>query len=276
METDKIICGDCLGVMEDFPDNSVDLVVTSPPYDSIRQYHGYSWHCGQTAQEMLRVIKDGGIVVWIVKDGVENGSETGTSFRQALDFMGFGWRLHDTMIYAKKGVNYPRQTRYHDSFEYMFVFSKGAPKTVNLIRDKVNTTAGDSSSGHCRNDDDSQRLRSETFSEPITEMGVRQNIWLYNTGFNHSTKDPIAFKHPAIFPEALAFDHIRSWSNEGDLVLDPMCGSGTTCKMAKILDRHYIGIDISEKYCEIARKRVEAAEKGITVKELEKGQGVLF
>ncbi len=273
MELDQIICGDCLEVMKDMPDNSVDLVVTSPPYDDLREYKGYAFEFKLIAEQLFRVVKHGGVLVWIVGDAIINGSETGSSFFQALWFKDLGFKLHDTMIYHRQAAN-PSSNRYWQNFEYMFVLSKGKPSTINLLKDRKNKytkMGGD----HVRQKDGSC-LSGERSGIAFDEFGYRENIWYYGVGKGNSSKDAIAFDHPAIFPEHLAFDHIRSWSNKSDLVLDPMCGSGTTCKMAKILDRHYIGIDISEKYCEIARKRVEAAEKGITVKELEKGQGVLF
>lgn len=276
MQENQIIQGDCLEVMKDWPDNYIDLVVTSPPYGEIRSYNGTRVDCRDLSVGLYRVLKDGAVCVWITKDQTVKGDESGESFRQALSFKSIGFYLHDTMIYAKTGVNYPNPARYHDSFEYMFVFSKGKPKTINLIRDWKNNTAGDRSSGRCRQYDDSQRLRSETFENSISDVGIRQNIWVYNTGFNHSTKDAIAFEHPAIFPELLVADHIRSWSNKGDLVLDPMNGSGTTTKMAAILKRRYLGIDISEKYCEIARMRLKEVDTGVPVKEQLKGQQGLF
>jgi len=278
MEVDRIICGDCLDVMKDMPDNSVDLVLTSPPYETLRDYQGYQFDFPCVADALYRVIKDGGVLVWIIKDKTVDGSESGNSFEQALYFKNIcGFKIHDTMIYSKNGVNYPTPKRYYDTFEYMFVLTKGKIKTANLISDRQNFWVGSAgNSGTCRQQDGTKKQRAESFHKDVKTQGIRWNVWTYNTGFNLSSKEKIAFEHPAIFPEQLAFDHIRSWSNKGDLVLDPMCGSGTTCKMAKMLGRHYIGIEISEKYCEIARKRIEAAEQGITVNELEKGQKVLF
>jgi site-specific DNA-methyltransferase (adenine-specific) len=249
----KVITGNNVEVLRDFPNECIDMVLTSPPYDNLRDYKGYTFDFEGLAKELYRVLKVGGVVVWVVGDAVVNKSETGTSFKQALYFKEIGFNLHDTMIYEKSGIPFPSMTRYNQSFEFMFVFSKGKPKTVNLITDKKNSMAGESR----------KKIKQRTkngFSKSegwtIKDFGIRNNIWKYKTGSNKSTTDNLAYKHPAIFPEQLAQDHINSWSNEGDIVLDPFNGSGTTTKMAKILGRKYIGIDISEEYNQIAEKRL--------------------
>lgn len=256
----QIICGDCVEVMKSWPEECIDLTVTSPPYDDLRDYRGYTFDFESIARELYRVTKPGGVVVWVVGDATINGSETGTSFRQALYFKDVcGFKLHDTMIYKKKTISFPNTNRYYQAFEYMFVFSKGRPKTVNLIRDKRNLCFGDAVSGTDRKKDGTFEERRK--GKIIPKLGVRFNVWEYPTGRGNSARDEIAFQHPAVFPEQLAADHIVSWSNPGDIVLDPMCGSGTTCKMALKLGRRFIGIDIAEEYCEIARKRVEAEKE---------------
>lgn len=247
----KIINGDCVSEMKRLLDNSIDLTVTSPPYDNLRDYNGFSFEFEKVANELFRITKKGGVVVWIVGDATKNGNESGTSFKQALYFKKIGFNLHDTMFYFKKGgLNSGSLKAYQQKIEYMFVFSKGTPKSINLIRDRKNI--------HIEKRKKLKRQKDGTHKKQIVvtkPFGVRYNIWEYQTGKYHSTSDIGALKHPAIFPEKLAEDHIISWSNEGDLVLDPMCGSGTTCKMAKINNRNYIGIDCSEKYCDIARER---------------------
>jgi len=256
----QIICGDCVEVMKSWPDECIDLTVTSPPYDNLRDYKGYTFDFETIAKELYRITKPGGVVVWIVADATINGSETGTSFRQALYFKDVcGFKLHDTMIYKKKSTIFPDTNRYYQVFEYMFVFSKGTPKTFNLIRDRRNLGFGNAI-GHSDRQKDGT-LKERRKGKIIPKLGVRFNIWEYSTGCGNSAQDEIAFQHPAIFPEQLAADHIISWSNPGDIVLDPMCGSGTTCKMALKLGRRFIGIDIAEEYCEIARKRVEAEKE---------------
>jgi len=255
----QIICGDCVEVMKSWPEECIDLTVTSPPYDDLRDYRGYTFDFESIARELYRVTKPGGVVVWVVGDATINGSETGTSFRQALYFKDVcGFNLHDTMIYKKKASRFPDTNRYYQVFEYMFVFSKGRPKTVNLIRDRRNLGFGNAICEHARQKDGTLKKRK---GKIISKLGVRFNIWEYPTGGGISARDEIAFQHPAIFPEQLAADHIISWSNPGDIVLDPMCGSGTTCKMALKLGRRFMGIDIAEEYCEIARKRVEAEKE---------------
>ena len=251
----KTICGDCLEVMKTMEDNSIDLTVTSPPYDNLRDYNGYTFDFEGIAKELYRVTKDGGVVVWVVGDATIKGSETGTSFKQALYFKEIGFNLHDTMIYNKNNFAYPPVNRYFQTFEYMFVFCKGKPKTFNPIRVPTkykNKEIGMKSS--------TTRLKTgETVKNKYLSYKsdrIKENVWLYNGGYGKSTLDKIAFNHPAIFPEKLAEDHILSWSNEGDIVLDPMCGSGTTLKMAKKNNRNYIGIDCSEEYFKIANKRL--------------------
>jgi site-specific DNA-methyltransferase (adenine-specific) len=234
--------GDCLEVMKSIGSNSIDLTVTSPPYDNLRTYNGYTFDFEGIAKELYRVTKDGGVVVWIVGDATIKGSETGTSFRQALYFMECGFNLHDTMIYEKNSSSYPannKSNRYSQIFEYMFIFSKEKPNTTNLIKDKANKWAG--------HKDFSGKLKN-----PVPDFSPRNNIWKYTTSFNDKTG------HPAVFPEQLAHDHIISWSNEGDTILDCFLGSGTTGKMAKQLNRNFIGIEISQEYLDIAKKRIEA------------------
>ena len=248
----KVICGDCLEVMKDIPDNSIDLTVTSPPYDNLRTYNGYTFDFEGIAKELYRITKDGGVVVWVVGDATINGSETGTSFKQALYFKEIGFNLHDTMIYKKTGIPFPETNRYYPIFEYMFILSKGKPKSVNLICDRKNKRFNKKVSGKQRQKDGTMKEMSaikNNTNRKIKEYGVRFNIWeIPNISENK--------EHPATFPNKLAEDHILSWSNEGDIILDPMAGSGTTLKMAKKNNRNYIGIEISPEYIDIINKRL--------------------
>lgn len=255
----QIVCGDNCEVMATFPDESIDLTVTSPPYDDLRQYGGHSWNFKEVANSLLRVTKLGGVVVWVVGDKTENGSETGTSFRQALWFKKIGFNLHDTMIYFRNGMRFPETNRYYPAWEYMFVFSKGVPKTVNLIADRKTTFGGTKHKAGMERHPDG-RVSKPNRTHVTSEFAVRYNMWTIDAGYGKSAKDKVAFEHPAIFPEALARDHIRSWSNEGDVVLDPFSGSGTTAKMARELGRHYIGIEVHKEYCEISEQRLKAQE----------------
>ncbi len=250
----QIVCGDNVKTMATFPDGCIDLVVTSPPYDNLRSYGGHSWDFEGVAQQLWRVIKPGGIVVWVVNDATVDGSETGTSFRQALRFMEIGFRLHDTMIWSRVGA-FPESTRYHPSFEYMLVFSNGAPTTFNCISDRETSTGGTGGFSRMeRQPDGTVRRPSRVWTRK--DFAARLNIWQINAGSGQSAEETFAFKHPAIFPESLARDHILSWSNENDIVLDPFSGSGTTAKMARLMGRQYIGIEINPEYCEIAKKRL--------------------
>ena len=254
----QIIHGNCVDVMSTFPDNYVDLTVTSPPYDNLRDYKGYTFDFERIAKQLYRVMKDGGVVVWVVGDAAISGSETGTSFKQALYFKEIGFNLHDTMIYQKNSYPFPPSNRYYQQFEYMFVLSKGSPNTNNLQKCKSGNKKRISTQ---RNKDGT----TTKFNSKGNEYRIMDNVWELDTGYMRTSKDKIAFSHPALFPEELAQRHILTWSNEGDLILDPMCGSGTTCKMAMINNRNYIGIDISEEYCNIARKRIAEHEQQLKI-----------
>jgi DNA modification methylase len=241
-----VYCGDSAVVLKTFPDCCIDMVCTSPPYDNLREYKGYEFDFEVIAKELYRVMKPGGVMVWVVGDATISGSETGTSFRQALYFKEIGFNLHDTMIYrvsgtGAKGSNYA----YFQGFEYMFVFCKGKIKTFNPIADHKNKTAGRKKN----NNGDKNKTRMGEYT--IRAYSKRDNVWVYAVGGS-------GVDHPAPFPEALARDHILSWSNPGDLVLDCFAGSGTTLKMAKMLSREYIGIEISPEYVSIIEKRLLA------------------
>lgn len=267
MDYDYIECGDCLQLMKGIPDGSIDLTVTSPPYDNLRNYNGFAWDFEGVARELYRITKDGGVVVWVVGDATINGSETGTSFKQALYFKECGFNIHDTMIYDKGSCPFPDKTRYYQCFEYMFIFTKGKIKTFNPLEDRKNKCGGEKIlSTTLRQKDGSLKKTSAELNNTgrtIKEYGVRFNIWQISPGKGKSTRDEYAFKHPAIFPEQLAEDHILSWSNSGDVVFDPFLGSGTTAKMAVLNNRHYIGFELSNEYFGIACKRLDEAEKAV-------------
>jgi site-specific DNA-methyltransferase (adenine-specific) len=266
IEINKTYNEDCLDTMFRIPDNFIDCTITSPPYDDIRNYNkkikglsdefnGYSFPFEQIAKELYRVTKKGGIVVWVVNDATHSGSETLNSFRQALYFKEIGFKMHDTMIYRKLNPMPNSGTRYQQMFEYMFVLSKGSPKTTNIsLRERSNKC------------EDKRTYRKKKFSRNqdgdfnkndyyVKEMVPDYNVWDFYVGWGNTTKDDVAFEHPAIFPEELVKRHIESWTNEGDLVYDPFMGSGTTSKMCLITKRNYIGSELSNEYCEIEKKR---------------------
>ena len=251
LELNQIHLGDCLDIMKNIDNDSIDLTVTSPPYDNLRNYNNsLEWSFDifkPIADELFRVAKHGGVVVWVVGDATIKRSETGSSFKQALYFKDIGFDLHDTMIYQK--ASQPRQNnRYEQSFEYMFVFSKGKIKTTNLIR-VPSKNAGKVVKRTCR---DNNRDDLKNTTNVVSNTKIKDNIWFYGSKKNETG-------HPAIFPEQLAYDHIVSWSNERDLVLDPFAGSGTTCKMAMLAGRDYIGIEKDEEYYELAKNRISEA-----------------
>ena len=250
IELNKIYNENCTHTMARMKDNFIDLTVTSPPYDNLRKYNGYSFDFESIAKELYRVTKEGGVVVWVVGDATIKGSETGTSFRQALYAKDCGFNLHDTMIYQKSTPPLTHN-RYEQNFEYMFIWSKGKPNTFNGLREPKEYKDNRRTKAFGRNKDNSVDLG---FSSNL-DTRLKRNIWRYFAG--GGANDKIASKHPAIFPEKLAEDHILSWSNENDIVYDPFMGSGTTAKMAKINNRSYIGSDISEEYCIIAQQRIK-------------------
>ena len=251
----KLLQGDCLELMKEIDDGSVDLTVTSPPYDNLRTYNNNLEWCEDVwkfvIKDLYRVTKQGGVVVWVVGDATINGSETGTSFKQALWAMDCGFNLHDTMIYSKPNFSAvgALKTKYAPTFEYMFIFTKGKIRTFNPIKDRKCKTAGHKKSGTIRQKDGTmKRMSNEGWVQP--EYGQRFNVWNINP--ESRGKD-----HPAPFPEKLAHDHIISWSNEGDTVLDPFMGSGTTGKMAKQLNRDFIGIEKDPDYFKVSKHRIQ-------------------
>jgi site-specific DNA-methyltransferase (adenine-specific) len=249
LEINKNYNMDCLDGLKLLDDNCIDLTVTSPPYDNLRDYNGYNFNFENIAKELYRVTKDGGIIVWVVGDQTINGSESGSSFRQALYFKDLGFNIHDTMIWEKNSSTFPanpNSKRYTQIFEYMFILSKGQPKTTNLIIDKKNTWAGFK--------DFSGKLKNE-----VPEFSARNNIWKFTTSFNDKTD------HPAVFPEELVNDHIVTWSNPQDTVLDIFMGSGTTAKMSILNDRKWIGFEISKDYCDIIDTRVKGLYSQISL-----------
>lgn len=251
----SLINDDCLIALTKIEENSIDLTVTSPPYDNLRTYNGNNAQWGEPVwksviEELYTVTKEGGVVVWVVGDATIKGSETGTSFKQALWAKECGFNLHDTMIYEKAGVAFPDFARYYNIFEYMFIWSKGKPNTYNAIKDRKNIWAGQKVHSTERNTDGSLKPK-HCLGNVTPDFGCRFNIWR----LPHNKPEARSL-HPATFPEVLAHDHILSWSNEGDTVLDPFMGSGTTGKMAKQLGRNFIGIELDVDYFNIAKERI--------------------
>ena len=252
IDLNNIILGDAEEKLKLIDEESIDLVVTSPPYDNLRKYNGIgdSWNHDKfkaIANELKRVLKRGGVIVWNVNDKTENGSETGTSFRQALYFMDIGLNLNDTMIWEKSNpLPQVKQPRYNQVFEYMFVFSKGSPKTFNPIMVPCKC-AGQNYDSTCKNMGGENGRTEKHFK--INNEKVDSNIWNMAVAQNKTI-------HPATFPMELAVRHIKSWSNEGDSILDPFLGSGTTALAAIDLNRKFIGIEMNEEYYDLAKSRI--------------------
>lgn len=266
LEVNQVYHQSCIAGMHEMDEESVDMVCTSPPYDDLRTYNDSStWDFNvftQVAQELTRVLKPGGVIMWNVGDAVVKGSETGSSFRQALYFKDeCGLSLHDTMIYEKTGIPFtagPKSNRYSQAFEYCFVLSKGAPKTVNIIMDKKNKYAGTKSWGNAQSRVREGGIeRSNKKTKTIREFGARTNIWKVMNSGGYGQSDKRAYDHPATMPESLALDHIKTWSNEGDVILDPFMGSGTTARMAVDCNRQYIGFEMDEAYYKLSLELID-------------------
>jgi site-specific DNA-methyltransferase (adenine-specific) len=248
----KVHCGDNCDLLGMLPRDCIDLVVTSPPYDELRTYGGDSWDFYGVAWQLKRVLKPGGVIVWVVADQTKDGSESGTSMEQALHFKRLGLNLHDTMVWNKPFIVPRPSNRYEPSFEYVFVLSKGTPKTVNLIKDKRNVGSGRKITGHKRGvEGNPEYLHGASSGKKVSEFGTRHNVWLIDADRGNK-----GHCHPAPFPLRLAKDHIVSWSNQGDIVLDPFVGSGTTSIAASQLGRQWIGFEINPEYVILARERI--------------------
>lgn len=246
-----ILHGDAVDVMSGFPPNCIDLTVTSPPYDELRTYNSYKFDFDAIVRQLYRITKRGGVVVWVVGDKVTKGNRSLTSFKQALFFQSLGFNVHDVMIYKKKNTPFMRSNAYTNCYEFMFVFSKGSPRVFNPLRTKTVRQGKEMLPYNKKADGVNKKILAELKPEKTLT-----NIWEYAVGLHGSTSDRIAFKHTAIFPEKLVEDHVRSWTNEKGVVFDPMCGSGTTCKIAALNNRNFIGCDISTEYVELAKERL--------------------
>ena len=254
---------DCLEYLKQQPADSIKFTLTSPPYDDIRDYKGYSFPFEEIAQELWRTTKSGGVIAWNVADATVKGSETGTSMRQALYFMSLGFRLHDTMIYAKKnpmpaGVS---SKRYHQAWEYIFILSKDAPETFNPILVKAKFGHLEANMKHRGKDGEIKYTKTKR-----NEFTKVRNILEYSIGGGHSSRDKVAFKHPAIMPEQLAEDMISTWTNPGDAVFDPFTGAGTTAKMCRVLNRKFHGTELSKDYCNIIQERLDLLDNPLPTK----------
>ncbi len=259
----KIHCCDGIVGMRMLPDNCIPLTVTSPPYDDQRCYGNHKWSFEtftKIADQLYRLTIPGGVVVWVVQDGMKNGSLSGTSARQWLHFQEIGFNLDSMIILACQGWR-PQTRRYANQFHYGFVLSKGSPRTFNPIRDRENTSAGQRLRSSRRN---KKGMAVTTYNSSCLRLGednYRTNIWFCDVGWGKTTKDWYVYEcHPALMPEDMARDLIVSWSRPGELAFDPMAGAGTTCKMALLTNRRYLGFEIHEPYFRIAQRRLWDAQ----------------
>lgn len=240
------------------PADCIDLTLTSPPYDWIRDYNGTfdpaKFPFVRIAEELYRITAPGGVVLWITRDQQQDCCESGTSAKQMLYFKNIGFNVQ-TMIVDSISARHRRYC-YGMPPQFCFVLSKGRPKAFHPIRDKPNTEPGRIKSWSARNRDG--RIRKGKPKE-IPKYGRRSHIWLYPTGFGLVSDDPLPRNAPAPMVETVAGDLMLSYSNPGDLILDPMAGLGTTGKVAVKLNRQFIGFERVRKYCDVANDRVRQA-----------------
>ena len=252
---------DCLETMARMDAGSLDMILTSPPYEDLRKYQGFSFDFARTASSMLRVLKDGGVASWVIGDRVRNGCESLTHQRHSVGFVDAGFLLRYTLIYKKKQFAQPGTAQpYWRTHEYILVLTKGRPATINTIKDRPNIHAGLVRRSHSNRQEDGTTSKRGASGAAIEEFGARGTVWEYDAGYMKSTTDKIAYEHPAIMPEKLAEDQISTWSDPGDTVYDPFMGSGTTAKAARTLKRRWIGSEISAKYCRLAERRLAGEE----------------
>ena len=248
----ELVNGDCAAVLPGLP--PADLILTSPPYDGMREYGGYNgaFDFGAIAAACVANLAPGGVLVWVVGDQIIDGGESGTSFRQALGFKALGLTLHQTLFFEAAHYRPIDKSRALRGVQYMFVFAKGSPMVANIPIDRPNVKAGmrvTRSYAPGKSLNGSRNPASDRVKR-IADFGRRGPIWRYATECGSD------MGHPAAFPYALASDHIVCWTNPGDLVIDPMVGSGTTLRAAADLGRRAIGIEINPEYCDLIRRRL--------------------
>lgn len=261
MRPNSLACCECVDGMRALPPASIPLTITSPPYDQTFEYGGHLWDHEKfmlVARELWRVAMQGGVVSWVVRDQIADGDQSASSFRQALFFKGLGFRLHNTIIIEKQIIRGISRVRYGVAPEFAFVFSKGRPRTINLIEDKENKFGGRHMRFSTRSRDGT---KCKTAKALIRPFGVRGNVWRYTTGSRVTAKEDYAYDHPALMPERLAHDLIVSWSRPGDLVLDPFGGAGTTAKMALLGHRRYLSMEAHRPYHDLAVRRMADAHE---------------
>jgi site-specific DNA-methyltransferase (adenine-specific) len=257
VELNKVYQQDCIVGMRKIPDGAIDLVVTSPPYDNLRDYNGYSVDLNETGKNIYRILKDGGVAVMVIQDQTKNFGKSLTSFRTIVDWCdNVGFKLFECVIYRKNGTEGAWwKNRFRVDHEYMPIFLKGEkPQYFNKDSLKVKSKHG----GKIMTGFANRKTNGETgksITKAINEMKCRGTVWDYLMA---GDKDPVKRKHPAPFPDKIPFDFINCFCPPNGIVLDPFVGSGSTVVGAKKLNRSFIGFDISEEYCNLTRKRLDS------------------
>lgn len=254
----RLLTGDACEILPTIRESSVDLTVFSPPYDGLRDYKGKpSFDMAVLGREILRVTKEGGVCCMVIQDATKNGAKSLTSFRTACLFADLGWRLFECCIYSRAGVPGAWWTkRFRVDHEYIFIFTRGDglprrfDKTSLMVESKY---AGITAGGTKRTTKGDFVAIKKTVISPLKCRGT---IWHYAA--SNTERNKTKSEHPATYPDSLARDIISCFSKEGDLVLDPMMGSGTTGIASVNMGRRFLGIEISVQYMEIAKRRFRA------------------
>ena len=256
IQVNKIICEDNITYLKTLPDECIDFVITSPPYDALRDYNGYKLDLHGLGVELLRVLKDGGICVMVIQDSTRDFAKSLTSFRTIVDWCdNIGFRLFECNIYNRQGTEGAWwKKRFRVDHEYMPIFLKG--KRPQYF-DKENIKIPSKHGGKIMTGANIRTKNGQTGSRKVKINPTKCPGTVMTFGNTCGGESKLKSKHPAVFPNMLAYDMIECFCPEDGTVLDPFNGSGTTTLAAKCLGRNYIGIDVSEEYNKIARERLE-------------------
>ncbi len=261
----KIIQGDCEQVLKGFPDNSIDLIFTSPPYADQRKttYGGVrpgeyvDWFLPKAAQ-LLRVLKPTGTFILNIKERAVNGERHTYVIELTLRMREQGWLWTEEFIWHKKNA-YPGKwpNRFRDAWERLIQFNKR--RKFNMYQEAVMVPVGDWAQDRLNSLSETDQIRDESrvgsgFGKNVSKWVGRDKV--YPTNVIHMATECSNRRHSAVFPVGLPTWFIKLFTDSSGIVLDPFIGSGTTAVAAKQLGRRYVGIDINEEYCQIARQRL--------------------